>query len=128
MMRPLPDTRMTTTRKGGGGGALAAGDAGRREHGEPSCQQVAYQGRERVAGAGGVAGPLQRGALIQVGAQRLIPLLVRLAPAGQQLPARPWDGTAVIVLICRRKAAAGGTRLTRGSRPVTPFPCLLAAV
>jgi len=32
------------------------------------------------------------------------------------------------VLIYHRYAAVGGTWLTRGSRPVTPFPCLLAAV
>jgi hypothetical protein len=70
-------------------GALAARDAGRREYGEPARPQVAYQGRERVAGIpGGVGGLLQRGTLVQVGAQRLVAPLVHLA--GQQLPARPW--------------------------------------
>ena len=70
-------------------GALAAGDAGRGEHGELACPQVAYQRRQRGAGVAGPAGGLgQRGALIQVGAQRLVPALVHLP--GQQLPARPW--------------------------------------
>jgi len=70
-------------------GALAAGDAGRREQGEPACPQVADQRRECVAGvAGGAGGLLQRGALIEVGAQRLVAPLVYLP--GQQLPAWSW--------------------------------------
>ena len=70
-------------------GALAAGDAGRGEHGELACPQVADQRRQRGAGvAGAVGGLLQRGALVQVGAQRLVTALVHLP--GQQLPARPW--------------------------------------
>ena len=70
-------------------GALAAGRARRREDGEPARPQAPDQRRERVAGVpGGVGGLLQRGALEQVGAQRLIPPLVHLP--GQQLPARPW--------------------------------------
>ena len=70
-------------------GALAARDARWREHGHLPGPQVADQGRQRAAGvAGGIGGLLQRGALIQVGAQRLIPPLVHLA--GQQLPPRPW--------------------------------------
>jgi hypothetical protein len=70
-------------------GAFAAGDAGRGEHGELACPQVADQRRQRGAGIAGAAGGLlQRGALIQVGAQRLVTALVHLP--GQQLPARPW--------------------------------------
>jgi hypothetical protein len=70
-------------------GALAPGRSRRREHREPACPQVPDQRRERVAGvAGGVGGLLQRSALEQVGAQRLIPPLVHLP--GQQLPARSW--------------------------------------
>ncbi len=67
--------------------ALAARDARRREQGEPAGPQVAYQGGQRGAGvAGGLGGLLQRRALIQVGAQRLITPLVHLARAGEQLP------------------------------------------
>jgi hypothetical protein len=70
-------------------GALAAGGSRRREHGELSRPRVPDQRRERVAGvAGGVGCLLQRGALEQVGAQRLLPPLVHLP--GQQLPARSW--------------------------------------
>ena len=71
--------------------ALAAGAARRREHGEPACPQVAYQGGQRVPRvAGRVGGLLQGRALIQVGAQRLVPPLVHLAGPGEQLPARAW--------------------------------------
>ena len=70
-------------------GALAAGRARRGEHGELACPQVTDQGRQRVPGVpGGFGGLGQRGALVQVGAQRLVASLVDLA--GQQLPARPW--------------------------------------
>jgi hypothetical protein len=71
--------------------AFAPGDARWREQGELACPQVAYQGGQRGAGvAGGVGGLLQRCALIQVGAQRLVAALVHLAGAGQQLPPRAW--------------------------------------
>jgi hypothetical protein len=39
-------------------GDFAAGDAGRREQGEPACPQVADQRRECVAGVAGGAGGL----------------------------------------------------------------------
>ena len=70
-------------------GALAARRSRRREHGHLPGPQIADQGRQRAAGVtGGIGGLLQRQALVQVGAQRLIPPLVHLA--GQQLPSRPW--------------------------------------
>jgi hypothetical protein len=66
-------------------GALAPGGARRREHGELARPQVADQGRQRGAGvAGGGGGLLQRCAVVQVGAQRLVAALVHLA--GEQLP------------------------------------------
>src|SRR6266702_8459878 len=71
--------------------ALAPGNARRREEGELARPQVAYQGGQRGAGiAGGISGLLQRCALIQVGAQRLVTALVHLVRAGEQLPPRAW--------------------------------------
>ena len=69
--------------------ALAAGLPRRREHRQPARPKVTDQRRQRIAGVpGGLGGLPQRQALVQVGAQRLVPPLVHLP--GQQLPARPW--------------------------------------
>jgi hypothetical protein len=88
--------------------------------------QVAYQRGQRVAGVPGrVGGLLQRCALIQVDAQRLVPPLVHLARAGQQLPSRTWGryGGHVAGLPQRpcRPAMAG-------SRTVMRIVCRFAAV
>ena len=106
--------------------ALAPGYARRREHGELACPQVAYQGGQRGAGAaGGGRGLLQRCALIQAGAQRLVAPLVHLAGAGEQLPARArgrYGGhVAGLPQGPRRPAVAD-------SRTVMHSVCLFAAV